>query len=197
MFYYKNNETGGILVTPNQQGAGWTELTQQEEDDFLLEQAKENKVKELKGDLNNFMIAGYEYTGDIVCDAWDSETTYAKHDLVLAADTENYRSIQAGNLNHEPPNATWWEEFIPVFKINDGCLVDLPVVTDNEFYCKAQSDGYRIIVNFGDSTNWNAFLAAMYTERDRIMKKYNDYQTQIAECTTIQQVDDITINFSS
>jgi hypothetical protein len=194
---YLVNETTGAFGISNLPQAGWRNATQEEIDEYLLEQAKLDKIEELKIDLQTFQIAGYEYAGDIVCAAWDSETTYDLHDLVLATDTKNYRSIQASNLNHEPPNAAWWEEFKPVFKTDDCCLVDLPVVTDDEFYCKAQSDGHRIKVNFGNSTNWNAFIAAMHTERDRIMKKYNAYQTQIADCSTVAEVEAISIDFSA
>lgn len=194
--YLVNDITAEVGIFNNPQ-PGWSEATQEEIDAYLLEQAKTDKIEELTTDLSAFQLAGYEYTGDITCAAWSSATTYDLHDLVLATDTKNYRSIQDSNLDHEPPNATWWEEFKPDFKTDNCCMVDLPTVTDYEFYCKAQSDGFRIKVDFGNSTNWDAFVVAIYAERDRIMKKYNDYQTQIAECTTVAQVNAITIDFSA
>ncbi len=39
--------------------------------------------------------------------AWDGGTTYALNDYVTSGG-DCYRSIQNNNLNHAPPNATWW-----------------------------------------------------------------------------------------
>ncbi|MBK9446327.1 MAG: DUF2163 domain-containing protein [Betaproteobacteria bacterium] len=40
--------------------------------------------------------------------AWSAATTYAKGDWASSGGT-NYASKAGGNLNHVPPNATWWE----------------------------------------------------------------------------------------
>lgn len=201
--YLTNEGTGQTAVFNNPQ-IGWRDATQQEIDDYLLVQAKNDKILELKGDLNDFMVAGYEDTGDIVCAAWDSGTTYALHDLVLATDTKNYRSIQADNLNHEPPDVTWWEEFNPVFKFDNCSMINLTAKCDLDagatdrykFYDKGYDDGFRNQINFGDSTKWDAFAEALRVEEDRVMRKYNDYRSQIAQCSTTAQVEAISIDFS-
>ncbi len=39
--------------------------------------------------------------------AWSGATTYAAGDGCTLSD-DSYVSVQNGNLNHQPPNATWW-----------------------------------------------------------------------------------------
>jgi len=39
---------------------------------------------------------------------WNGSTTYNTGDCVINGE-EVYRSLQDGNLNHEPPSAEWWE----------------------------------------------------------------------------------------
>jgi len=51
--------------------------------------------------------------------------------------------------------------------------------------------------DFTDNTGFNGFSQAMTDEEDRIMVLYNNYRGQIAACTTIAQVDAITISFSA
>lgn len=209
MKYYKKISTGNIAVFSDFQTTppeGYEEATQAEIDEYLLEQAKKDKVIELKSVLHDFMITGYEYTGNIVCAAWDSQTTYDLYELVLGSDSKNYKSLIADNQGNDPISSPEeWEEFYPVFKFDNAGILNVrikdgldPGAPDRyKFYDKGCTNGFRNQINFGDSTNWNNFAKDIEEEEDRVMKKYNDYRSQIALCTTIQQVDDITINFSS
>jgi hypothetical protein len=194
--YLKNDITEeiGVFMTSQE---GWSEATQEEIDAFLLAQAKTTKIDELKEDLKNFCDNGYAYTGDIVCAAYDSEITYALNALVLGSDSKNYISLQADNTGHDPTSSPeWWEEFIPEFKTDDCCMINLTTVTDNEYYTKRTDDLIKHKINFGDSTNWDAFVTAMHTEKDRIMKKYQEYDIEINNCSTVAAVDAIVIDFS-
>lgn len=205
MVYYKNDETGAIGIFTSDPGDGWTELTQEEKDAYLLEVAKNDKRSELNIDLSDFQVAGYEFGGIIVCNAWAAETTYVKYDLVLASDSKNYKSLKDNNLNNEPPDVEWWEEFKPVFKTDDQTIVDLtakcamdPGAPDRyKFYCTDCAMGMRHQINFNTSANWNIFAEEIRVEHDRIMGKYNAYRIEIALCATVAAVEAVTIDFEA
>jgi hypothetical protein len=51
--------------------------------------------------------------------------------------------------------------------------------------------------DFTDASGFTAFKDAIFTEKDRIMVKYNNYKSQINACSTVAEVDAITISFSA
>ncbi len=51
--------------------------------------------------------------------------------------------------------------------------------------------------DFVDEAGYIVFKDAILDEYDRIMKKYNAYRVQIDACLTIEEVDAITVDFSS
>jgi hypothetical protein len=202
--YLVNDTTAEVGIFNNPQ-PGWSEATQEQIDEYLLARAKDDKNDELSGDLDTFVNAGYEYAGAIVCDAWNSETTYNDQALVLASDAKNYHSLANSNTNHEPPNAEWWEEYKPDFKPNSGtllnitakCALDAGVTDRYKFYTARDDCGFRHQINFNDPDNWNAFAEAMRVEEDRVMRKYCDYQSQIAACANVAEVEAVSIDFSA
>jgi len=187
----------GIFARPQ---IGWSTPTQQEIDDYLLTEAKDAKVIELKDDLNAFEKAGYTYTGNITCIAWNSGATYARKDLSLATDGKNYKSKADSNLNNEPPDATWWAVYNPVFKTNDRTtnniiLADRTPVTDPNKYIFGAKGNIKI--DFDNATDWDSFFNNIVCEKNRIMRKNDEYEDQIDLCTTIAEVDAITISFTA
>jgi hypothetical protein len=206
MNYYKNDATAGIAITPHTLGAGWTLMTQNEIDAYLLSQAKIAKVEELKVKLEEFQDAGTQYTGDIVCPVWAAGTTYSQHDLVLATDSKNYQSLADSNLGNDPVSSPGdWEEFTPVFRVNDEVMLNLGVkgrmntgaTNRYKYYSIEEADGFRHFIDFDNNPNWSAFAEFLSDEKDRVMVKYNGYRTQIALCATIAAVDAIVIDFSA
>lgn len=186
---------------------GWRESTQEEIDAYLLDKAKGNKLAELKSDFAAFQEAGYEYTGTIVCDNWSDATTYEKYALVWDVATSlNYESLQDDNLDNAPETSPeYWQVFNPTFKTDQCCMINLSVqdgvdeAEENKykyFDCPDSNDVRREI-NFDDATNWLAFTKAIRKEEDRIMKKYNNYRSEIAKCSTAAEVEAISIDFSA
>ena len=55
----------------------------------------------------------------------------------------------------------------------------------------------HVLVDFGDAVGFLAFLEAIFSEKDRVMVKYNAYKVEIAACLTVAAVDAIVIDFSS
>ena len=196
--YLTQDSTGTVGVFNNPQD-GYTASTQPEIDVYDLDQAKADKIVELDDDLSAYEKAGYTYTGTIVCAAWGSGTTYAKKDQVLATDGKNYKSRKDDNTNHEPPNGVWWTEYEPVFKTLDRVTTNiilknaLPAATPDRWIFGAKGN---IPIDFGNVTNWDAFYDAILPEKDRIMRKYDNYLDQIDLCTTVAQVDAITPDFA-
>src|SRR4030095_12529673 len=45
--------------------------------------------------------------GPVAKGAWSSGTTYRSHEMVTSGGA-SYMSIADGNLNHAPPDASWW-----------------------------------------------------------------------------------------
>jgi len=43
---------------------------------------------------------------------YNAATTYAREDVVLLSSVY-YKSISAGNINHTPPNSTYWDVYVP------------------------------------------------------------------------------------
>ena len=184
----------------------WRSATQEELDDYLLAQAKTKKVAALKDDLDEFMSAGLQYMGDIVCAAWDSEMTYALHDLVLATDSKNYQSLQNSNLNNDPVSSPGdWAEFTPLFRTDDEVMINLGVKKGSssgsanryKYYSVQESDGFRHFIDFGSNPDWTAFSEVLSDEKNRIMVKYNNYRTQIAMCADVAAVDALVIDFGN
>lgn len=183
----------------------WREATQGEIDAYLLPRAKDLKITELKGDLNNFLIAGYQYDGNITCPTWVTETTYVIKELVVGSDSINYKSLADDNTGHDPISSpSWWEEFEPVFKMDNAamvnitakCKLDSGAPDRYKFYAKGDDSGFRHQIDFNNVTDWEDFVEAIALEEDRVMRKYNDYRTQIAECQTVAAVEAITIDFT-
>ena len=203
--YLRNDATGEIGVFTNYQ-QGWSPagpedppLPQPEIDAYLLEIAREEKEFELKRKLSDFQLAGNEYLGDIFCAEWTAVDTYMKDDLVLASDGKNYKSLKADNLDHEPPDAEWWAEFCPVFKTDDRTTLNILLQSSRaseaaERYLFRDKD--RIKIDFADDAKWDAFAADMNDEKNRIMAKYNDYCEEIKLCSTVAEVEAISIDFS-
>lgn len=171
-----------------------------------LDIKKQTVLQELTNTLYNFQLAGYEYTGDIVCPIWDSETIYIINDLVQGSDLKNYKSLVISNINNDPiSNPEFWEEYTPVFKTNDKTLLNINsknnldnnAIDRYKYYSKSDITGFKFHINFDNSTNWDSFVIAFRTEQDRIMRKYNSYKTEINKCTTINDVNAIIIDFST
>ena len=184
----------------------WREATQEEIDADALEKAKGDKVNELLSARDAFLDTGYEYQGEIVCPAWNEETAYSLDDLVQASDEKNYHSLAGDNLAHDPISSPeYWEEFLPAFKMNDATLLNVdskckldPLSPDRyKFYCKCEPDGHRHLIDFGDAEKWPAFVKPFLAEQDRVMRKYNDYRNLITACSTVAEVDEITIDFDA
>ncbi len=208
MNYYVNETTeefAGFSDLQTSPSAGWRTATDAEIQFHHLTKAKDSKILELKRKQTEFTDSGILYTGAIVVSAWDSETTYPRNVLVRATDSEIYRSLQADNLDHEPiESSDWWNLFFPVFRLDAATVMNIDanshMSVDNpnryKFYSKSDPDGFRVEIDFGDATNWDAFVEIFTDERDRVMKKYNAYRSQIALCATVAEVDAIVIDFS-
>lgn len=204
--YLKRDSDGQITIATNYQ-VGWSPaaagdppVSQADIDAYNLEDAQAAKRIEIKESLSDFEKAGYTYTGAITCAVWNSGSTYAKKALTLATDTNNYKSLKAGNLNNEPPNVTWWEEYEPIFKTKDKVTSNiilknnLPAVTPDRWIFGAKSN---IPVDFGNATDWDAFFDKILPEKDRIMRKYDNYLDAVDLTTTIAEVDAIVPDFSA
>jgi len=202
--YLKRDSDGQVGVANNYQ-TGWSPATavdppvpQADIDAYDLESAQNTKRLEVKESLSDFEKTGYTYTGAITCAVWNSGT-YAKKDLVLATDTNNYKSLKNGNTDNEPPNATWWEEYEPIFKTKDKVTSNiilknnLPPATPDRWIFGAKQN---IPVNFDNATDWDSFFDKILPEKDRIMRKYDNYLDQVDLCTTVAQVDAIIPDFS-
>lgn len=196
--YLKNIETGGIGVFANPQ-EGWIDATPEEIAAFLLEQAKEKKLVELRSCLDDFQNAGYMYTGSILCEPWVLTTTYQRKDLVFGADMINYISLKSDNVDNEPPAAEWWSPYQPVFKTNDKTTENvilkdkLPPAAPERYIFSAKDN---IPINFEDGPQWTAFVEVILQEKDRVMRKYVNYGEQIDLCETVAEIEAITFDFS-
>ena len=95
--------------------------------------------------------------------------------------------------------------FFPVFSldpetvqnIDAKCRLALDAPDRFKFYDKSDETGYRNQIDFGDLGGWDTFVHKFLAEMDRIMRKYNVYRQQIAECSEIAEVDAIVIDFSA
>jgi len=197
---YLKRDTDGQIGEFNNPQPGWSTPTQAEIDAYLLDKAKVDKNTELDEALSDFEKTGYSYTGTIVCAAWGSATNYSKKDLVLGTDGKNYKSLKKNNLNNEPPDVTWWEEYYPDFKLKDKVTTNiilknaLPAATPDRWIFGAKSN---IPIDFANVTNWDAFFDLILPEKDRIMRKDDNYQDQIDLATTQAELDAIIISFSA
>ena len=54
----------------------------------------------------------------------------------------------------------------------------------------------NVQIDFVNNDGFTAFKDAIFSEKDRIMTKYNDYKKEIDDCLTVAEVDAITIDFS-
>jgi len=203
MSYFYNTTTLKTIYTDNPGRALYSSpyqaATQGQIDTLDFDNAKISKYKELEDALSDFEKDGYTYTGNITCIAWNSGTTYAKKDLALAIDTNNYKSKSDSNLDHEPPNGTWWAAYSPVFKTNDKTTNNIiladrsPVSDPNKYIFGAKGN---IKINFDNATDWDSFFDAIICEKNRIMRENDVYNNDIDLATTISELDAITIDFS-
>lgn len=184
----------------------WREATQEEIDEKLFFDAKSAKVSALKTDREAFLDAGYTYTGTIANPEWVNTTSYEKNALVTGSDSQAYRSLQSDNLDHDPISSPdWWKTFFPTFRLTSDVITNIdakcrlaPDAPDRyKFYDKSDETGYRDQIDFGDLAGWDAFVSSILTEEDRVMRKYNVYRQQIAECATVAEVDAIVIDFNA
>lgn len=197
MSYYKNNETESIGYFSHDPGAGWTELTEIELEEFELQRAKDEKIGELKNALISFTEQGYKYQGE----PWNEGFDYPAWVIIRASDEALYRGLQNSNLGNNPVSSpSWWERYDPVFLLTEDVVSNV-LLKDNcsqimpdryHFY----DDRYTLI-NFVGSTEFVKFKQDLFGERDRVMVKFNKYKLQIEKCENIQCVEDIQINFSA
>ncbi len=213
MDYLFNEETEAVLEKTADMGRAfdsypWREATQAERDAYLLGQAKDAKNKELQVAFHAFLLAGYECAADIICDTWDSETTYSIKELaVIEAPAPNlFRSKVNGNQGNAPASSPdEWEVFDPVFNLDDCSILCMNTqralgagATDRyKFYCAPDSDNYRNQIDFGGDEQFEIFALAYLAEKVRVMDKYNYYFGLIMLCLTVAAVDAIEIDFSA
>lgn len=155
--YLKNDTTSQIGEFVSYQ-EGWSPASaedppvpQAEIDAYLLAKAKTAKLKELFGDLENFLDAGYTYQTNV---------------FKLTADV------------------------IENIQMKNSCPAGM---TDRYKFC----DIDHVLINFTDAAGFTVFLEAIFTEKDRVMVKYNAYKIQIAACADIAEVDAIVIDFAA
>ena len=184
--------------------APWRAATQDEIDEYLLDTAKNSKIEILKENRDAFLDAGFIYWGIISCPTWDDSTSYSKNDLVAASGV-NYRSVADKNLNHEPASyPEWWFVFEPVFRIDFATLLNVDakcrlnpsVPSAYKFFDKSDALGNRRQIDFGDAAGWSDFVESFLAEEDRVMRKYNDYRNKIADCSTVEELNAIVIDFN-
>lgn len=184
----------------------WELPTQQEIDDYLLEKAKETKRQEIIDKRNSFFIEGYEYTGYMGKPGWLSDFSYSKGEEVSnLGEDSTYISLMDNNLDHDPNiSPEWWERKKVYFKIDEKGMVDitaeckasLTAPDRYKFYAKAGDTGNRPYIDFENLTHWDVFVKGITEERNRVMKKYNNYQNQVTACATIAQVEAIVVNYA-
>jgi len=183
----------------------WRDATPAEIDAYLLTEAKGKKITECKASRDLFLAAGFQYSGAIICPVWRLGQTYELDDLVQGSDKQNYRSLEDKNLDQDPvssPEA--WEIYHPAFRMTSDvllnlkgkCVLDPGTIDKYKFYAKSFSGGDRAQIDFGTAVGWDMFMKLLFTEEDRVMRKYNAYRTQIAKCSTVAQVSAIVIDYS-
>jgi len=72
----------------------------------------------------------------------------------------------------------------------DACNSSIP---DRYCFCTVAGVSH----DFGDEEAFLVFKKALLGERNRIVRKYIAYKVKINACSTVAEIDDITINFSA
>ena len=220
--YYKNDGNGAIALFAATAPAGWTLLTQPEIDAYLLVEAKTIKINELKNALDNFCEAGYVYSGNTfaLCDQFvinmnlkENLLSYESDGISAVGATNKYilpsghkQHFYAGqviNVSNCGVGANNGVKNVTAFSVNDLTvaenLSDEAAGEDIDFSANNRYKFYdidNVQVVFLTTCGFDNFKESIFQEKDRIMVKYNDYKAQITACTTIAQIDAITINFS-
>jgi len=165
-----------------------------------LTDARTNKIVDLKDDLQAFRDLGFVYTGWTFnlsansavnvnwknnltpngVNPWRTGVTYVIDDFVFGTDSKIYKSLINSNTGNNPvptPGSNW---------------VEYTNIPDRfKFY-----DLTHIQRDFTDNAGFTLFAGTFLKEEDRIMVLYNSYRGQIAACTTVAEVDAITISFA-
>jgi len=111
MLYLKNDITEAIGIF-NRPQEGWTELTQEELDAYLLEEAKKAKVEELDLDFSAFECGGHVYDGNTYClkkDGIDNIVTVVNG--LDPADPNAYTFRDINGVAHDFETQEAWDAF--------------------------------------------------------------------------------------
>lgn len=214
---FSNNLGSIYFQTP------WRDATQPEIDAFLLANAKIVKVEELDQAKINFCDAGLLYSGDTFSLSDNSTQNmvlknnvlgYESNSVSVLAATKSYNLPQGHGLGFNPGQTVYVLGFTDaanngaktVDHLEDNYLLvtdtladeaagdDISISNDERY---KYYDVDEVQVDFSDGAGWNDFFAAMMNEKDRIMRYYCTTKKQIADCTTVAQVDAITIDFAA
>lgn len=223
MYYYKNNINGTIALFNRRPLSGWTELTEEELDAFLLVQAKIAKLEMLESAKSTFYDAGYPYSGDTY--PLDNE---AAQDILLK---QNLLSYMSGNVSAmASTNAYILPAGHGIKMISGGQIITVSGFTEsanNGDKTVYSLEGDFIVVDenladevvgddivissysrykyhdisdvqhdFINDAGWNGFSNAIMVERDRIMWYDCTKRKEISDAADMETLDAITIDFS-
>lgn len=220
--YLKNDETGTIGIFANPQ-TGWTELTEEELDDFLLKDARIDKFKTLDGAKDAFCETGFEYDecffcttdspmGDIVLQ--DKLLSYESSGVSVTAETDLYtlpgghgltftvnQLIEVLGFTESANNGV---KKVQTFSGNDLTVQesladeeagdDISIITPDRY---RRYDTCDIQQSFTDCAGWEAFFDAITQEKNRIMNYYYAKRKEISDAEDMETLDAITIDFSA
>lgn len=111
MVYYKSNQNGGIGVFKSDPGIGWTKLTQEEIDYFLLKQAKLAKLEVLKIKKYSFCNAGFLYSENTYCLSDASTSNIILKNSLPPSATDRYKYYDNAGSQINFTNQVGWNVF--------------------------------------------------------------------------------------
>lgn len=222
---YLTNIASGAVGQFERPQTGWRDSTQEEIDFFLLAQAKSNKIAVLDTAKSNFCETGFLYSGDYFPLPSESIKDILVKDNLLSYESDDVSAMAATSAYILPAGAgqtikTNPGQLITVsgfttggnngvktvyqldgdFIVIDETLTD-EAVGDDIVICDANRFIYHDVddvqVDFATKAAWDTFFSAIMGENDRIMIYDCTTKKSINDCTTVGQVDAITIDFSA
>ena len=216
------NETTGASADFAVPQPGWRELTQEEEDDYLLEEARKAKQITLDTALNVFCNIGFPHdevyfclSGDIINDiiVQNQLLSYESSDVSVDATTKIYTLPSGHGLTFWSEQHIEWlgftegdnngEKTVTLFSGDEitveEALADeaagdpVSVSTVNRY---RQYDTVGILQSFGDKAGWDDFFKKITPERIRVMNYFYATKKLINDATTMTILDAIVIDFS-